>query len=110
MNLLSRGLNVGGLQYQELSQRVKQAKKSSNPDIEELEFTYLYYALANESIFRWSVCGMIGKNKYEAFMATTGCGVNTDSMTTYDYSVELIGKLGASMFLGRNYKALPEYY
>ena len=110
MNLIAKQQNVGGLKFTELSQRVKNAKASSNRDVEELEFTYLYYALANESLQRWSACGMIGKNKSEAFIATTGFGVNTDLMTTYEYSVDLIGKMGASMFLGRNYKQLPDLF
>jgi len=107
MNLLQKRNDVGGLIYNNMSKLVSDA---SNKSVEELEFTYVYYAIANEFLFRWSAVGMMGKNKYDSFMAVTGIGVNTDSMNDYDSSVNLLGQLGASQFLSRYYKPLPDFY
>ena len=83
---------------------------ANNKAVEELEFRYIYYAIANEFLFRWSACGMIGKNKFDSFMAVTGMGINTDSMIDYDSSVTLLGQWGASQFLDRHYNPLPDFY
>jgi hypothetical protein len=110
MELIGKRKDVGGLVFQNIFNLVNSARSNNNKAIEELEYSYIYYALANEYLFRWSACGMIGQNKQEAFIAVTGIGVNVDSMTTYENSLNLIGQLGAGRFLQNNYKAYPNYF
>ena len=102
--LLLRGTNVGGLEFKHMAMLVSQASKES---IEEIEFTYLYYAVANELLFRWSACGMNGHNKSDAFTLITGLVINTAVMIDYASSLEILGEISASPFLKRNYMSLP---
>jgi len=110
MSLLNQGKDVGDLSHSGMTNLVNRAESRDNKAVEELEFSYLYYALANEYLFRWSASGMIGKNKQEAFIAATGIGVNTDTMSNYGNSLNLLGQLGASQFLQRNYKPLSDLF
>jgi len=106
-SLLEKKADVGGLIYNNMA---KLADDANNITVEELEFTYIYYTIANEFLFRWSACGMIGINKFDSFIAVTGFGVNTENMIDYESSVNLLGKLGASQFLNKHYKSLSSYY
>jgi hypothetical protein len=102
--LLIRGSNVGGLDFKHMAMLVSQASKEA---IEEIEFTYLFYAVSTELLFRWSACGMIGHNKSDAFTLITGCIIDTVAMKDYATSVDILGKIGASTFLKRQYHPFP---
>jgi len=109
-NLISKKINVGGLYFDKINKLVQDAKVRNNSSIEELEFSYLYFTLANENVFRWSACGMIGKSKQDAFQAVTGVVINTDLMTNYESTLNHIGPWGAGKFLERNYIQLPSLF
>lgn len=110
MSLINRGKDVGGLRYTNILGLVNSAKSSNNKSVEELEYSYIFYALANEYLFRWAACGMIGKSKDEAFQIVTELQINTNSMTTYEHALNLLGQFGAGAFLQRKYRPLPNLF
>lgn len=110
MSLIQQRMNVGGFIFDKLAEDISIARTYDNRAIERLEYAYLYSVISNENIFRWSACGMMGKNKQQAFDAVTEVILNVDGMTNYDYSIMLIGESGAGEFLHRNYQALQGFF
>ena len=58
---------VGNLKIDGIRQRVTGAEKGDNKQVEELEFTYVYYTLAHEMIYAWAACGLLGLSCEEAY-------------------------------------------
>lgn len=106
MGLLAQGMDVGGLSVGSFSALADRAKASSDA-LEEMEYTYVHYAMVREYLFRWSACGYIGRDKQQALAAVTGAIVNTDAMTDLAGAQAVLGQIGAGMFLGRHYRSLP---
>lgn len=53
-----------------LREKCKSAKSSD--EIEEIEFTYFFYTLAYELIYKWAAYGLIGEEPDQAFLNLTG--------------------------------------
>lgn len=106
MSLLAQGSDVGGLSTRSFSALADKAKVSSEA-LEEMEYTYVHYAMVREYLFRWSACGYIGRDKQQALAAVTGAIVNTDAMIDLQGTQAVLGQIGAGLFMGRHYRSLP---
>ncbi len=106
MGLLAQASDVGGLTVRSVSALVEKAKNV--PDaLEELEYTYVHYAMVREYLFRWSACGYIGRDKQQALAAVTGAIANTDAMVDLAGAQAVLGQIGAGLFMGKHYRPLP---
>lgn len=106
MGLLAQGSDVGGLSVRSFSALADKAKASWEA-LEEMEFTYVHYAMVREYLFRWSACGYIGRDKQQAVAAVTGAIANTDGMIDLQGTQAVLGQIGTGLFLGRHYRSLP---
>ncbi len=101
------GRMVGNISYGEYSQRKSRANNGSSSDIEEIEYAYLYYYLADECVMLWASIGGTGKDKIEAIGLLSGAIIETPEINTYAHAESILGRLCVAPYLHNNYKPLP---
>jgi len=91
----------------------------NNEFVEELEFTFIYYYIANECLFRWFALRIIKKTKIEALGDVTGKRtailnngevINGDSINSYEKALDILGAFGVNTLININYKKFPSFY
>ncbi len=110
LSLLEKKLNAGGLNFNKFSNLVLAARNKENKAIEDIEYTYIYYSLANEYLFTWAAYGLLGMTRYNAFIETTDFEINTEIMTNYENSLSLLGQYGTAQFLNKNFSPLSPLF
>lgn len=50
---------------------IHNAENGSNKDVEEIEYSYVFYQFISDFIFRWATMGLLGKNPSEACYIAT---------------------------------------
>lgn len=68
---LEKGLIVGECESGRYGDTVRRAASGSNADVEELEFTYIYYDIVNSLIVDWAALGRTGVDHGQAFAWVT---------------------------------------
>ncbi|KUO66633.1 MAG: hypothetical protein APF83_01440 [Lutibacter sp. BRH_c52] len=110
-SLIKEGMEIGGLNYNTSLPLILQAEKGNNKVVEELEFTYLYWLLANKSILMWASFGRIGYNYLESVTKVTNAIIKMNEPFTYKNSLNIFGQLIVSNFMDTKYVPLkPLYY
>lgn len=98
---------VGSISYGDYSHRISKAKVGSASDLEEIEYAYLYYYLADECVMLWASIGGTGKGKIEAIGLLSSAIIETPEINTYAHAESVIGRLCVAPYMHNNYKALP---
>lgn len=106
INLMKEGVEIGGLNYNSLSSLVSKAEKEDNKAIEELEFTYLYWLLANKANIMWASYGRLGYNEIESITKVTDAIIKINEPLNYKNSLNIFGNLIVSKFMDKNYVPL----
>lgn len=83
------------------------ARNGDNDKLEEIEYSYLYYLLTDESILLWGALGGIGQSEIDAIGTLTGMIIQTDEISSYLRIEEILGRLCAGVYLHQHYRALP---
>jgi len=100
---------VGNTTYSNLQKLIISSQNTESKSLEELEYSYLYYLLTDESILLWAAIGGTGKNKIDAIGVLSGYKIETEDIVQYRQADEVIGKLCSASYLAQNYKALPPF-
>ncbi|WP_179367702.1 tetratricopeptide repeat protein [Winogradskyella forsetii] len=110
INLIKEGVEIGGLNYNSLLPLILKAEKEDNTAIEELEFTYLYWFLANKSTMMWSAYGRIGHNNLDSVTKVTNAIIKINKPFTYKNSLNIFGNLIVSKFMEEKYVPLKPLF
>jgi len=98
---------IGNTTYRNFLDLIKLEQQGDNSKLEEIEYSYLYYLLTDESILLWAALGGTGKDKIDAIGVLSGYKIETDDIIHYRQADEVIGKLCSAPYLAQKYKALP---
>lgn len=108
LNLLTdHERTVGSTNYGIFAPLIGGARNGDSSKLEEIEYAYLYYLLADECVLLWGALGRTGLNKIEAVGKLSGMIIETDEIYQYGQIEEVLGKLCAAPYLKENYKTLP---
>lgn len=110
INLMKEGVEIGGLNYNSLLPLIEKAENEDNKAIEELEFTYLFWLLANKTSIMWSSFGRIGYNKFESVTKITEKIIKINESFTYKNTLTIFGNLIVSEFLETTYTPLKPIF
>lgn len=105
-SLIDEDMEIGGLYLKGLQPLILKAKKEDNEAIEELEFSYFYWLLANKSIMMWAAFGRIGFCPIESVKKVTGAIIKMNQPFTYKNTLSIFGELTVSNFLKKEYVPL----
>lgn len=86
---------------------IKGTQSGDDKKREELEYTYLYHLLTDESIMVWGAFGGTGKSKMETIGEMTGLVLEIDKIETYSAIDQILGQFCAAAYLNENYQPLP---
>lgn len=98
---------VANLTYGELFAIIKRIQEGDDKQREELEFTYLYNLLTDETIMIWAALGGTGKSEIEAIGHITGLEIEIEEKVNYFSITQVLGEYNVAEFLHNNYQALP---
>lgn len=98
---------VGSTSFADFKDRINGARQGNNKDIEEIEYAYLYYLLADECVLLWSAFGGTGLDKIEAIGKMSGMIIETPEIDAYGKIENILGRLCAAPYLQKVYNPLP---
>ena len=108
LNLLTNTQrNVGNTNYGNFASLISSAKNGNKVKLEEIEYSYLYYLLADECILLWGAFGGIGLTKIDAIGKMSGLIIETKEINTYAQIEQVLGQFCSAAYLKDHYKALP---
>lgn len=84
--------DVGNLNFKGIKSRVKSASKGDSKNLEELEYTYIYYSLGHELIYSWAACGLLGMNKEEAYKTVSTIQLENVNYNSYSSMEDAFNK------------------
>lgn len=99
--------NVGNTNYGIFTPLISAAKTGNSTKLEEIEYSYLYYLLADECVLLWGAIGGTGLTKIEAIGKISGVIVKVEDIKTYAPIEQILGQFCSSSYLKENYKPLP---
>ena len=99
--------NVGNTNYGIFDPMITESKKGNHAKLEEIEYAYLYYLLADESILLWGAFGGTGLSKIDAIGKLSSLILEVEEIKTYAQIEQILGQFCAAAYLNDNYKALP---
>lgn len=108
MNLLSQTQrNVGNTNSGIFAPLITEAKAGDNAKLEEIEYAYLYYLLADECVLLWGAMGGTGLTKIEAIGKMSGILIEPkEDIKNYGQVEQTLGKFCAAPYLSEHYKPL----
>lgn len=107
-NLLSqKQKKVGNTYYEFFLPLITGAKNGDSSKLEEIEYSYLYYRLADECVLLWGAFGGTGLNQIDAIGKMSGLILETPEIKTYGHIEQILGQFCAAAYLKDNYKKLP---
>jgi hypothetical protein len=110
IELMNKKQDVGGLNYQNNISLIEKGKNGDNTAIEELEFTYLYYLLCNKSTLMWAAFGRKGFSRIDAIAQVTGVVIEYNQTITYEWVLDILGRIGCDEKMNSLYSALPKLF
>jgi hypothetical protein len=110
IDLMNQQKDIGGLNYKNNIPIIIRGQSGDNKAIEELEFTYLYYLLANKAALMWASFGRKGFTKIDAIAQVTGVIIEYNQPISYAGILDLLGQLGVSKSMNSFYTPLPNLY
>ena len=102
-------LGSRGMCYSNFKPTIELARNGSNEAIEEIEYSYAYYAALFELLIPWSACGLAGLNKHQAFVEVTGGDVGGLEMETIEDAIKYLNTI-ANFELAESYTKLPPFH
>ena len=99
---------IGNTTYASFEKLIKASQQGDNFKIEELEYSYLYYLLTDESILYWSALGGTGISKNQALNELSGIRIDAE-IKSYSEIDKIVGSLFSAKFLSQNYTALKPF-
>lgn len=99
--------NVGTTNYGIFKSLISEVQNGNSAKLEEIEYSYLYYLLADECILLWGAFGGTGLSKIDTISRLSGVIIKTDEINSYGLIEQIMGQLCASQYLNENYKQLP---
>ena len=110
IQLLNSNVKAGPESFSVWEEDIEKAKNGDNTAVEQIEYGYFWYAMVCDVIVAWAACGLIGNNKREAFIDSTGSEFG--DMTYNEDLEETIKWIGAGMSftIKRFYKKLPDFW
>lgn len=106
IDLMNQQQDVGGLNYRNNISLISRGQSGDNKAIEELEFTYLYYLLANKATLMWAAFGRKGFSQTDAIAQVTGAIIEYEQAMKYPDILNLLGQLGISKTMKSLYSPL----
>lgn len=99
--------NIGGSSYDHYLNLINQVRNGNNKAREEIEFSYLYFLLADKCTLYWAAVCSTGKDKISAIAAVTGFIISDMELNDYGIVSQELGQLYVSKYLQVNYTPLP---
>jgi hypothetical protein len=111
LDLMDRDYPLGseGMCYSNFRPTIESARNGSNEAIEEIEYSYVYYAALFELLIPWAACGLTGLNKHQAFVEVTGGDVGGLEMDAIDDAIKYLNTI-ANFELAESYQKMPDYH
>lgn len=105
-NLIKEGVEIGGLDYNFFIPLLSKINNKENGALEELEFSYLYWLLANKAVMMWASFGRNGYGQLDSISKVTDVIIKLNDPLTYKNSLNIFGNLLVSKFMETNYTPL----
>jgi hypothetical protein len=110
IDLMNQQQDVGGLNYRNNIPLIRRGQSGDNQAIEEIEFTYLYYMLANKATLMWAAFGRKGFSRVDAIAQVTGVVIEYNQPITYAGILDTLGQLGVSQSMNQMYSPLNNFH
>jgi len=105
-NLIKERVEIGGLNYNSYIPLLSKIDNKENEALEELEFSYLYWLLANKAIMMWASFGRNGYDQLDSITKVSDVIIKLNEPLTYKNSLNIFGNLLVSKFMEINYTPL----
>lgn len=106
IDLMNQQQDIGGLNYKNNLPLITRGQSGDNKAVEELEFTYLYYLLANKATLMWASFGRKGFSQIDAIAQVTGAIIEYEQAIKYVDILNILGQLGISKTMKSLYTPL----
>jgi len=111
LNLITKTNRIiGNTNYGKFLQLISEAKRGDSSKLEEIEYSYLYYLLTDESVLLWGAFGGTGLQKSDAIAKMSGIIIEAEVIKTYSQIEQILGQFCAAAYLKDNYKPLPSNF
>lgn len=98
--------DVGGSTFDHYDALVKRAVNGDNQALNEIEFCYLYFYLADKATLIWAAIAASGKDKVRAIAEVSGVIIQPMPLNDYATVSQGLGQLAAAPCLQNNYVGL----
>jgi len=106
--LLANGCAVGSCRSQHFKGIADRASQGNNSQVEELEFSYVYYDAISNLVLDWGALGMMGLSGEEAYGNVAGMMVGGVNIQDLGSVVDALGHpVAFTMNSGGGYRQLP---
>lgn len=99
--------NVGGCTFEHYAQLIESARQGNRKSKEEIEFSYLYFFLADKATLLWAAVCASGVDKINAIGVVTGCQIADMPLDDYGTVSQGLGQLAAAPFMQTHYTPMP---
>lgn len=101
---------IGNIKYETFVPQINKASKGDNNEVEDLEFSYIYYYLSNITVKMWCTLGITGLNKIDAITNLSNAIIESDDITSYSEIENILGKLIVAPYLNSKYSPLKPLF
>ncbi|MBW6537329.1 MAG: hypothetical protein K0B11_20140 [Mariniphaga sp.] len=101
---------VGNIKFETFVPQIKKGSMGDNSEIEDIEFTYVYFFLSNITVRLWCALGITGKNRIDAISKLSGVVIEALEIKTYAQIENILGKLVVAPYLNNRYVPLKSLF
>lgn len=101
---------IGNIKYETYIPQINKASKGDNKEVEDLEFSYIYYYLSNITVKMWCALGITRLNKIDAITNLSNAIIETADITNYSEIENILGKLIVAPYLNSQYSPLKPLF
>lgn len=101
---------IGNIKYETFIPQINKASKGDNKEVEDLEFSYIYYYLSNITVKMWCALGITGLNKIDAITKLSDTIIETTDLTSYSEIENILGNLIVAPYLNSQYSRLKPLF
>lgn len=98
---------IGSTSFSSYTEKIAGSRQGNNQDLEEIEYSYLYYLLTDECVLLWAAFGGTGIDQIKAIGQLSGLIIETPEINSYEQIEGILGRLCASAYLNKVYNPLP---
>lgn len=99
--------DVGGSTFAHYNELINKVRLSDRKAKEEIEFSYLYFFLADKTTLLWAAICACGVDQVKAIQEVSGFIIEPMPLNDYATVSQGLGQLAVSPFMQRNYNPLP---